>query len=341
MAGETDAGARGEEEQRLAGLGHLATLGNQDENDIQNAAAISTSAGHCSPMAELFNRNMSDGRIDSQLPFNMMDDNTTVAAAALPAQRIPSFSQIHVTQMPQIDPIRDHSYQQSHQTFSHAAFGGSEFGAINLDWLDLGGGEAFNLTNKDSSSNSDLQQMQCFQALPLDWTYADALPQTSDDNISASLAGDDNHPKTGHSAEQWPFDQARKSGRKRSRGSPLHDSPKNIPIQSSRSSRSEMLLRLMSGPYLPQIGDIQDAGVVSALAVLRASLDAFFVQFHPILPTIHVPSWRSESCPTVLIAAMACIGAMFCTDDPDAATHSKVFSDICIHSIASLVSLCL
>jgi hypothetical protein len=35
---------------------------------------------------------------------------------------------------------------------------------------------------------------------------------------------------------------------------------------------------------------------------------------------------------------MACIGAVFCSEDPDAVFHSKVFSDICIQSLARLVS---
>ena len=52
-----------------------------------------------------------------------------------------------------------------------------------------------------------------------------------------------------------------------------------------------------------------------AVSFLGGFIKVYFAEFHPVLPVIHIPTWRIERCPTALLAAMACLGATYSTND--------------------------
>jgi len=140
-------------------------------------------------------------------------------------------------------------------------------------------------------------------------------------------------------SQQWPFAHSREAAPRQWQLPPLREIlQKKLPTFGDDQTTIETLIQLLSEPFLPKIGDdLESFRILPAMHLLRRAIDAFFDRFNDILPIIHVPTWDLFKSPTVLLAAIACIGATF-LDDPDAWEKSLAFSDICSQMILWLVS---
>ncbi|KAJ5585777.1 hypothetical protein N7450_005564 [Penicillium hetheringtonii] len=135
---------------------------------------------------------------------------------------------------------------------------------------------------------------------------------------------------SGPAPQQWPFDQSRDLVPCAYQLPPLrevlqtnltsaHDGTKGI---------SQCLINLFLKPRFPDLDEtLKDCTILPAVHLVQRSIDCFFSDFHSILPMIHRPSWSLSSCPTVLLASMACIGAMF-PNDENAMDKSRTLSKI-------------
>ncbi|KAG9239998.1 fungal-specific transcription factor domain-containing protein [Calycina marina] len=131
--------------------------------------------------------------------------------------------------------------------------------------------------------------------------------------------------------QPWPFDdQAQEVKPSQHKLPPLRlvlqgafDSHDN-----SRDALPSGFLSLFSDPWLPPQDTLDHASFLPAVYLLRRLVDTYFTKFHPIQPVTHMPTWTMASCPTVLLAAMACIGAML-SDDENYAKLSESLSGLC------------
>lgn len=150
-------------------------------------------------------------------------------------------------------------------------------------------------------------------------------------------------PRPNHTqstVQQWPFDGTREQVHPRYRLSPLSDLLQESLNSTSDASHPLMrsLVGLLSNKYVPRLDENKDDyEALRVMNLLQRAIDSFTTQFHSVLPTIHIPTLKLSSCPTVLLASMACIGAMF-LEDADALDKSEVFSKICATIILWLVS---
>ncbi|GAD92017.1 conserved hypothetical protein [Paecilomyces variotii No. 5] len=131
--------------------------------------------------------------------------------------------------------------------------------------------------------------------------------------------------------QQWPFDQNGEKFPRRYRLPPLRDilQRTSMPTMGENADMLEEVANLLSGPYVPAMNDsTYDYTKLSALHFLQQTMDRFFVEFHPILPLVHIPTSGLFTCPTVLITAMACIGAML-MQDSESPEKTMAFSDLC------------
>ena len=211
-----------------------------------------------------------------------------------------------------------------------------------VDWLNL---------ELDSPNNGDLQaqyqngSMQSVYPPPSMPTGLDeALQNRQQQSIPAQLMPIRNQESKGVSiksaesqavAQQWPFDHTRNPETQNCRLPPLRDI-----LQGSADNGSiiKSLIQLMSAPYLPEMDLSHDVNMVSAMDLLKNSLELYFSEFHAVLPLVHVPTFQMTKVPTVTLAAMACIGAMY-SDDQHGTEQSWSLSEICIQMIAWLVSI--
>lgn len=139
-------------------------------------------------------------------------------------------------------------------------------------------------------------------------------------------------------AHQWPFDQTRNAQPQKYRLPPLRDILQGTIASTGPDNETTMrsLIQLLSLPYLPDMDHTQDVSMMSAMDILKNSLDLYFSEFHSVLPLVHVPTWSMTKVPTVTLAAMASIGAMY-SDDRQGTEQSFNFSEMCIQMIAWLV----
>lgn len=170
------------------------------------------------------------------------------------------------------------------------------------------------------------------------------LPSSNDAAFSHSQISEQPMARmhtAGPAPPQWPFDQSRDQVPCTYQLPPLrevlqtnlradHDEPKDI---------SQCLINLFLKPRFPGLDEtLQDSTLLPAVYLVQRSIDCFFSDFDSILPMIHRPSWSLSSCPTVLLASMACMGAMF-LDDENAVDRSRTLSKISARMIFWLVSL--
>lgn len=94
---------------------------------------------------------------------------------------------------------------------------------------------------------------------------------------------------------------------------------------------------ILSFEILPPLSRLNRDQMI-AFEQLQQCLDLYIANFQPITPVIHLPSWSSSKCPTVLLSAMACIGAGF-SALPEASNLSKCLGEMCSIALAWVVSL--
>ncbi|KAG7101524.1 hypothetical protein HYQ44_019185 [Verticillium longisporum] len=95
------------------------------------------------------------------------------------------------------------------------------------------------------------------------------------------------------------------------------------------------LIQILSDSKLPASAHVQDANTAQALSDLQRLLDLYFARFHDIQPILHRPTWNMAECPTVLLTAMACVGALLSDEERDTEL-SWSLSDICMPMITWL-----
>lgn len=124
--------------------------------------------------------------------------------------------------------------------------------------------------------------------------------------------------------ETWPFDYASNKGFRRIKLPPLRQVLEQTVGDRPAIEKTTLmdLIKILSAPHIPLLNDSPTPEALPAVAFLGQFMKVFFAEFHAVLPIIHLPSWRIEKCPTALLAAMACIGAIYSTAEgsPDVAT---------------------
>lgn len=145
------------------------------------------------------------------------------------------------------------------------------------------------------------------------------------------------HPQT--PAQLWPFDHTLDSTPHRYSLPPLKEvlqsmcRSEDVP---ARDARLDNLVQLLSGPRLPSFGTLQGVGAAEAFGNFQRLLDLYFTHFHDVQAIIHKPTWDRASAPTVLLTAMACVGALM-SDDPSDVELSSSLSELCMPMIIWLV----
>lgn len=212
-------------------------------------------------------------------------------------------------------------------------------GSGGLDWLDFQLQEP--IMQQESSVmpliDPNLGNSQGYGNNPAGLEIHDtgALPVDNSGNFATNDNG-----QSLPTSQQWPFDQNRERFPPRCQLPPLRDILHGsvAPVYGRNADTLEELVHLLSAPYIPKPDNsTYGATRLSAFYLLKEAIDRFFADFHPILPILHVPTWSLFKCPTVLLASMACIGAMV-RDDQDSFEESKAFSEICTRMIFWLVS---
>ncbi|KAH0841023.1 hypothetical protein FOPE_06129 [Fonsecaea pedrosoi] len=214
-----------------------------------------------------------------------------------------------------------------------------------VDWLNL---------DLDSPGTGELQahyqsgafgQPMYFQpSIPLD--LQEPLQNRSHQAISAQLMpirhqeSKNLSTKSSESratSQQWPFDHTRNPESQRYRLPPLRDILQGTVASSETNNGTTIrsLIQLLSSPYLPEQDLSHDPSMKSAMELLKNSLDLYFAEFHNILPLVHVATFQMTKVPTVTLAAMACIGAMY-SDDQQGTEQSWSLSEMCGQMIAWL-----
>lgn len=212
-----------------------------------------------------------------------------------------------------------------------------------VDWLNL---------EFDSPNNGDMQNQYHAANIPpgypqptMPTSLPDALHNRNSQVIQAQmmqLRNQDSKPTPIKSieaqpgAQQWPFDHTRNPETQKCRLPPLRDILTHGTVLSGEPDNGEIvksLIQVMSTSYLPELDTALDVNVISAMELLKNSLDLYFTEFHAVLPLVHVPTFQMTKVPTVTLAAMACIGAMY-SDDQQGTEQSWSLSEICIQLIA-------
>jgi transcription factor-like protein/Zn(2)-Cys(6) binuclear cluster domain-containing protein/C2H2 type zinc finger protein len=141
-------------------------------------------------------------------------------------------------------------------------------------------------------------------------------------------------------AHAWPFDQTHDAAPRQYKLPPLKDvlQSNNLATHLPGGTRLDDFVQLLSDQRLPPLGSIQRAGVRQAFGEVQRLLDLYFDRFHDIQAIVHKPTWNMAACPSVLLAAMACIGALLSGDRRDTELSSSL-SDLCMSMINWLVGL--
>jgi hypothetical protein len=184
-----------------------------------------------------------------------------------------------------------------------------------------------------------------FRASPMDWLdfHVPGLPIPNSNLLASNaippVSGALPPIETRQAVQSWPFDQTQDLVPHQFKLPPLRLVLQGA-LDSHNQGREDIpkdLLQLLSEPWLPPLDSLDHYNLLSAYNLLKRLVDVYFTRFHPIQPVTHIPSWNLMSCPTVLLAAMACIGAML-SDDPGASHLSESLSKLCIPMMTWLVS---
>lgn len=153
------------------------------------------------------------------------------------------------------------------------------------------------------------------------------------DNMSTAAQRTDSQTGT----QQWPFDHTRNPEPQKHKLPPLRDILQGTITSSDSGSIIRSLVQLLSTPCLPDV-ESADMNMMSAMDVLKNSLDLYFTEFHAVLPLVHIPTFNMAQVPTVTLASMSCIGAMY-SDDRQGTEQASSLSEMCIQMIAWLASI--
>lgn len=216
------------------------------------------------------------------------------------------------------------------------------FRTVGLDWLgvhiddDIGTpgvsvGGGFDTSDLGLRGDSGIEQTG---PIGIDRVGPPSLVQDRTTHDYTSLL-----PQTVHQPSlPWPFDQGKDASLHQYKLPPLREVlsdnwPNDRP---ARPSLVDGFIHILSGSRLPQLHTLRDNDHVRAFDDLQRLVDVYFARFHDIQAIIHKPTWDMASCPTVLLTAMACLGAMLSDSKSDADLAPKL-SDICSTMITWIV----
>ncbi|EGY14159.1 uncharacterized protein VDAG_05323 [Verticillium dahliae VdLs.17] len=231
---------------------------------------------------------------------------------------------------------------------SHFALMQPDFRTIGFDWLDFDMPESTpglqEILIIDTTAVERWSDRQTYTPQPLPPTgrmssqHPDRPPTIEQGQARTAQPSPTLRPLEPQQALQpWPFDHAQDSAPHRYMLPPLRDV-----LQSSfrggssdRNNALNSLIQILSDRELPASAHVQDANTAQALSDLQRLLDLYFARFHDIQPILHRPTWYTAECPTVLLTAMACVGALLSDEERDKEL-SWSLSDICMPMITWL-----
>ncbi|KAH8807130.1 fungal-specific transcription factor domain-containing protein [Xylogone sp. PMI_703] len=221
-----------------------------------------------------------------------------------------------------------------------------------LDWLnlELDSPQDFqtqpgSILEGETLNNGESRQLQVSEWLisESNWAY-DAIQPTSAKHLTSlqpnrGLPGDLPAPAgtiSQNRQQHWPFDYEDASECRKVQLPPLRHILENTVRPTYKTKPvTDSLIELLSSPYLPPIDNELELHIMPSIGLLKHFLDLYFTRFHHVMPIIHTPTWEISSSPTVLLAAVAAIGACF-SDIEGALELSWSLSEISLQSISWL-----
>ncbi|KAH8647812.1 hypothetical protein BX600DRAFT_518225 [Xylariales sp. PMI_506] len=180
------------------------------------------------------------------------------------------------------------------------------FGAGSFDWLDFDVPELALADVNMLTPVTQVASLPAWDALPLPPEHPQQAPQP---------------------LQPWPFDQARDPLPHQYRLPPLRLVLEGTPDAASCVPAG--LIHLLSEPRLPSPDETLYIDLLPAINTLKPLIDEYFKRFHAIQPVTHLATWSISSCPTVLLAAMACVGALL-SEDGGAVKLSTSLGKLCV-----------
>ncbi|OAP55258.1 hypothetical protein AYL99_10231 [Fonsecaea erecta] len=102
---------------------------------------------------------------------------------------------------------------------------------------------------------------------------------------------------------------------------PIQNPPTSTPNLLESVSAVLSKMRLPSDISIPQFS--------AAVRHLEKLVNIYFAEFHPNLPVMHKPTWDISTCPTYLIAALACLGSTSYHKKRGLDEESSLLAEIC------------
>ncbi|UNI24317.1 hypothetical protein JDV02_010074 [Purpureocillium takamizusanense] len=249
----------------------------------------------------------------------------------------------------------NHSVVDSRDAFGPcppAANEGSHIGQQHIDPLDMDAAD-FSPVFESDGFNTILQPFEVdgwidFRGSGLDWLDFDVSSIDFDlsgdhsgdaDATMASPAADSTNPPAIHSVAApstalprqnvlpWPFEQGQDAQTPRFPLPRLHQILPQPP-PGTQPSTVDSLLRLLSCQQIPHLNELTNTNMSPGLELLRRLTDVYFSGFQIVQSIVHAPTWNVADCPTVLLAAMACIGSAL-SDESDVTELSNSLGDFC------------
>lgn len=138
----------------------------------------------------------------------------------------------------------------------------------------------------------------------------------------------------------WPFEQGKESQPPRFPLPRLHDVLRESTQLSPGDQQTpvDCLVQLFSQQQLPSQKQVASRNLNSGVDLMNQLIDSYFSGFQIIQPIVHAPTWTIHECPTVLLAAMVCVGSALSTD-PGSSEVSDAVGEFCASMITWLVSI--
>lgn len=199
-----------------------------------------------------------------------------------------------------------------------------DFRGTGFDWLD------FDISNLQLPI--DTQPAMEEHPAPAPTVYS-VLPST---NMMPPLPALPPRPKV----LPWPFEQGKESRPSRFPLPRLHDVLEQSAQLSPGGQQTpvDCLVQLLSQQQLPSPKQISSRNLNSGVDLLNELIDSYFTGFQIIQPIVHAPTWAISECPTVLLAAMVCVGSVVSTDLKSSEVSDSI-GEFCASMITWLVSI--
>ncbi|KID69964.1 Transcription factor, fungi, partial [Metarhizium hybridum] len=135
----------------------------------------------------------------------------------------------------------------------------------------------------------------------------------------------------------WPFEQGKESQPPRFPLPRLHDVLRESTQLSPGDQQTpvDCLVQLFSQQQLPSQKQVASRNLNSGVDLMNQLIDSYFSGFQIIQPIVHAPTWTIHECPTVLLAAMVCVGSALSTD-PGSSEVSDAVGEFCASMITWL-----